>query len=76
MKVTVYSKPHCLECNLVKRLLNDHRVEYEVKDCGSNPEYLEEVKAMGFLGVPVTVIDGEPIQGLQPAEILQRLQIK
>ncbi|WP_107724549.1 glutaredoxin family protein [Desmospora activa] len=76
MKVTVYSKPHCLECNLVKRFLNDHQVEYEVKDCGSNPAYLEEVKAMGFLGVPVTVINGEPIQGLQPEKLLQHLRRK
>ncbi|MDR6226223.1 glutaredoxin family protein [Desmospora profundinema] len=75
MKVTVYSKPHCLECNMVKRLLNDYRVEYEVKDCGSHPEYLEEVKEMGFLGVPVTVINGVPIQGLQPVELLKRLQL-
>jgi glutaredoxin-like protein NrdH len=75
MKVTVYSKPHCLECNMVKRFLSDHQIEYEVKDCGAKPEYLAEVKEMGFLGVPVTVIDGVPVQGLQPVELMKRLQL-
>jgi glutaredoxin-like protein NrdH len=73
MRVTVYSKPHCLECNLVKRFLKDHGVKFEVKDCNSHPEYLEEVKGMGFLGVPVTVIDGTPIRGLKPDELKKHL---
>ncbi|SMO83799.1 glutaredoxin family protein [Melghirimyces algeriensis] len=73
MNVVVYSKPHCLECNLVKRFLRDHGVEFEVRDCGSNPQYLEEVKEMGFLGVPVTVVNGEAIQGLQPEKLNEYL---
>ncbi|PTX59068.1 ribonucleoside-diphosphate reductase class Ib glutaredoxin subunit [Melghirimyces profundicolus] len=75
MNVVVFSKPHCLECNLVKRFLRDHGVEFEVKDCGSDPRYLEEVKAMGFLGVPVTVIDGTPVQGLQPEKLKELLYL-
>ncbi|MFC4076113.1 glutaredoxin family protein [Salinithrix halophila] len=74
MEVIVYSKPHCMECNLVKRFLKDHQVSFEVRDCNSRPEYLEEVKEMGFLGVPVTLVNGEPIHGLQPAEILKQLE--
>ncbi|SDX02137.1 ribonucleoside-diphosphate reductase class Ib glutaredoxin subunit [Marininema mesophilum] len=75
MDVIVYSKPHCIECNMVKRFLTDHGVSYKVKDCGSRPEYLEEVKEMGFLGVPVTVIDGVPIQGLRTDQLLKELKI-
>ncbi|SFS65382.1 glutaredoxin family protein [Marininema halotolerans] len=74
MEVIVYSKPHCIECNLVKRFLNDHKVNYEVRDCGSEPHYLEEVKKMGFLGVPVTVINGIPIHGLRTDQLLQALE--
>ncbi|WP_380162696.1 glutaredoxin domain-containing protein [Kroppenstedtia sanguinis] len=74
MQVTIYSKPHCLECNLVKRFLKDHGVKFETKDC-SRTEYLEEVKEMGFLGVPVTVIDGTPVQGLQPDLLKKHLHL-
>ncbi len=30
---------------------------------------------MGFLGVPVTVVDGEAVQGLQPEKILELLNM-
>lgn len=75
MRVVIYSRPHCLECNLVKRFLRDHKVDFEVRDCSSHPEYLEDVKKMGFLGVPVTVIDGTPIQGLRPDELKKHLDL-
>lgn len=74
MSVIVYSKPHCIECNVLKRFLADYKIEYEVKDCGIHPEYLEEVKEMGFLGVPVTVVNGTAIHGLQPDAILEALK--
>lgn len=73
MKVIVYSRPHCLECNILKRFLNDYKISYQVRDCSAHPEYLEDVKRWGFLGVPVTVVNGTPIQGLQPDAILKAL---
>lgn len=73
MEVIVYSRPHCLECNVLKRFLNDYKIKYEERDCSKNPAYLEEVKEMGFLGVPVTVVHGKAIQGLQPDAILAAL---
>jgi glutaredoxin-like protein NrdH len=74
MNVIVYSKPHCIECNILKRFLADYKIDYEERDCTANPNYLNEVKKMGFLGVPVTVIHGKAIQGLHPDEILDRLK--
>lgn len=76
MRVIVYSKPHCLECNVLKRFLNDYKIEYEVRDCGENPRYMEEIKEMGFLGVPVTLVGDEAIHGLQPDAILEALKRK
>ncbi|MGA9174524.1 MAG: glutaredoxin family protein [Thermoactinomyces sp.] len=74
MRVIVYSKPHCIECNVLKRFLNDYKIEFEVRDCAENPAYLEEVKKLGFLGVPVTVIGDTAIQGLKPDAILDELK--
>ncbi|MCH5585693.1 glutaredoxin family protein [Shimazuella sp. AN120528] len=73
MEVIVYTKPHCVECTILKQFLDDHHVRYEVRDCGHNEERIAEVKAMGFLGVPVTIIGDIKIQGLKPDEILEAL---
>lgn len=74
MSVVVYSKLHCIECNILKRFLKDQGIQYETRDCSTNPQYLDEVKEMGFLGVPVTVVHGHPVQGLQPDVILKHLE--
>ncbi|MGI6125625.1 MAG: glutaredoxin family protein [Planifilum sp.] len=73
MSVILYSKPHCLECNVLKRFLKDYQISYEERNCTDHPEYLNDVKEMGFLGVPVTVVNGTPVQGLQPDKILELL---
>lgn len=73
MKVIVYSKPHCPECNVLKRFLHDYKIAFEVRDLNTNPKYIEEVKKLGFLGVPVTLVNGKAIPGLQPEAILAAL---
>jgi glutaredoxin-like protein NrdH len=73
VSVILYSKPHCLECNVLKRFLKDYQISYEERNCTDHPEYLNDVKEMGFLGVPVTVVNGTPVQGLQPDKILELL---
>ncbi|TCP68281.1 glutaredoxin family protein [Baia soyae] len=73
MSVIVYSKPHCPECNVLKRFLRDYQIDFVVRDLSKNPKYIDEVKSMGFLGVPVTVIKGKAIPGLQPDAILAML---
>lgn len=75
MQVIVYSRPHCIECNVLKRFLKDYGIEYENRNCSAHPEYLEDVKEMGFLGVPVTVVNGEAVQGLEPDKILKLLNM-
>lgn len=74
MNVIVYSKPHCLECSILKRFLQDHGVEFETRDCTRNHKFIEEVKEMGYLGVPVTLVYGEAIRGLQPEVILEAIE--
>jgi glutaredoxin-like protein NrdH len=73
MNVTVYSTTHCPECNVLKRFLRDYQIEFDVRDCSTNPAYWHEVKEFGFLGVPVTLINGSPIQGFKPEEIMKAL---
>ena len=45
--LTVYSKPNCIQCERTKRWLDQNK----------NPEALEEIKSLGFKGMPVVTLD-------------------
>lgn len=55
----LYSKPSCQQCKATARWLDKEGIEFEYRDASENPEYLEEVKALGYTQVPVTVANGE-----------------
>lgn len=71
----VYSTKGCIECDMVKKMLDEKSVTYEVRDVMSSSQYQEEVEAFGFMGVPVTVVNGKAVKGYQPEDILQMLEI-
>lgn len=71
MKVTVYSKPSCVQCNAVYRWLDKNGVAYEVVNLPDFPEKLEEFKALGLMQAPIVVIDDhKPFSGFRP-DLLQ-----
>lgn len=74
MSVVVYATSHCPECNVLKMFLRDYQIDFEVRNCSTHPSYWEDVKEYGFLGVPVTVVNGKAIQGLKPEEIMNEIQ--
>jgi glutaredoxin-like protein NrdH len=67
--VIVYSAPGCNECDMVKQLLAQEGIPFEVRDVLTNPEYQMEVERFGFLGVPVTVVGDQAVKGFNPAEL-------
>ncbi|WP_134700243.1 glutaredoxin family protein [Ammoniphilus sp. YIM 78166] len=74
MKAIVYATSHCPECNVLKMFLRDYQIEFEVRNCTTTPAYWEDVKNMGFLGVPVTIVNDKPIQGFNPEEIMKEVE--
>lgn len=68
-KAIVYSTKGCIECDMVKKLLTTEGVPFEVRDVMTSAEYRDEVEKFGFLGVPVTVINGKALKGFQPEEL-------
>lgn len=74
--ITLYSKPACVQCNAVKRLLDSHDIEYNVIDMSENPDALATVVDAGHQSAPVLVFDGnveDGISGFNPVEIKKRL---
>lgn len=74
--IILYSTNHCPECNVLKIFLKDYQIEFESRNCSMNPQYWEDVKKYGYLGVPVTVVNGKAIQGFQPEEIMKAINEK
>ena len=53
MKVTVYTKPDCVQCDSTKRVLDRAGIEYETIDLTQDAEAMEYVRNLGFSSAPV-----------------------
>jgi len=72
MKIIIYSSTTCPHCTIIKEFLNELGLDYEVRDI-SNKVYRKELMEMGFMSIPVTVIDGKAIHGSDLREIGENL---
>ena len=51
--VTVYSKNNCVQCKMTKRFLDSNNVEYREINLDEQPEYIDQVKELGFSAAPI-----------------------
>lgn len=49
MDITVYSKPHCVQCDATKRALNKAGLDFDVIDITEDAEALSTVKSLGYV---------------------------
>ena len=68
-KVKVYSSNTCPHCVTAKNYLTDKGVEFEEKNVQTDPEARKELMAMGHMGVPVLIINGEELVGFDKDKI-------
>jgi glutaredoxin-like protein NrdH len=61
--VIVYTTNDCIECTMVKKVLTDEGIPYEIRDISINADYQQEVEKYGYLGVPVTVLGNKAVKG-------------
>ena len=61
--VIVFSSNTCPYCTLAKNYLEEKGVAYVEKNVQTDKDARAELMAMGHMGVPVLVIDGEQIVG-------------
>lgn len=57
MTVTVYSKDKCQQCKGVKRWLKSNGIAFNEINVSEQPEYIQEVKDLGFTSLPVVKSD-------------------
>lgn len=64
MTVTVYSKDKCQQCKGVKRWLKSNGIAFNEINVSEQPEYIQEVKNLGFTSLPVVKSDDLVFSGL------------
>lgn len=57
MKVTVYEKNNCVQCESTKRWLKRAKVEFDTVNVEENPEAMQKILDMGFQAAPVVITD-------------------
>jgi glutaredoxin-like protein NrdH len=64
--ITIYtSGPRCVDCNTIKHWLGHNGYSYTERNIRDDPAALEELSRLGYQSVPVTVIGGQAIDGLE-----------
>ena len=63
MNVTVYSKPKCVQCDWVKKFMDNNGIEHTVIDITENAEaYKVVTQTLGYKAAPVVAWDS-PTEG-------------
>lgn len=69
MSITVYSKPHCVQCDATKRALRKHDLEFEDVDVTQDTQALQTLTALGYKSAPVVFANGDHWSGFRPDKI-------
>ena len=67
MKVIVYSKVNCVQCDATKRWLKKNDIPFEEESL--TPELIEEFKVEGFMSAPVVKTDVETWAGFRISKL-------
>lgn len=68
-EVKVYTTNTCPHCVSAKEYLKEKGIDFEEKNVQTDAEARQELMAMGHMGVPVILVDGEEIVGFDKARL-------
>ncbi len=68
-KVIVFSSNSCPHCVTAKEYLKSKNVEFEEKNVSTDMDARKELIGMGYMGVPIILVDGQAIEGFNKEKI-------
>lgn len=68
-KVTVYTKPACVQCTATKKALDKAGIDYNLVDITTDDDALAYVKGLGHQAAPVVVTEDADWSGFRPDRI-------
>ena len=76
MSVTVFAKPHCVQCEATKRQLRKQGIDFTTVDLTADPDALLRVQQAGVKQAPVVFTDDVSWSGYRPDMIKQLAEHK
>lgn len=71
MTITIFTKPHCPQCDATKRQFTKLGVTFETVDLSASPSTLEQLRQAGFRQAPVVIAPNQSWSGYRPDLIAQ-----
>ena len=74
-KIVVYTSntwPHCITA---KEFLAEKGFEYEEKNVSTDTAARSELMEMGFMGVPIILVDDETVEGFNKGKLEKLLEV-
>lgn len=74
-KVEIYTSDSCIQCIKAKEYLKANNIEYVEYNISKNSEARKELIRMGYMSIPVLIIDGEHVLGFDLNRMKSLLEI-
>lgn len=74
MKVTVYTKTNCVQCDATKRWLKRYGIDFDSINLEESPEAMAKVQELGYSAAPVVVTDTDSWSGFRISK-LEKLKV-
>ena len=71
MRIIIYTKDNCVQCNATKNAMDRHGIAYQLINLDSEPEAIDHLKALGYRQVPVVVAGDDHWAGFRPDKLGQ-----
>ncbi|MXP50006.1 redoxin NrdH [Pantoea sp. Eser] len=75
MRVIIYAKNNCVQCNATKNALDRQGIAYQLINLDSQPEAIDNLKSLGYRQVPVVMADDDHWSGFRPDKIASLRQL-
>lgn len=62
-KIKIYTSNTCSHCSAAKEYLKEREYNYEERNVSTDPSAKKELMKMGYMGVPIIMVDDEVIEG-------------
>ena len=75
-RVIIFTSSSCPWCNRVKQYLREKRFRFREVNVERDPEGAREMRRRNIMGVPVVLINNQPVVGFDKAKIDKLLGVK
>lgn len=69
MRIIIYTKDNCVQCNATKNAMDKKGIAYQLINLDSEPAAVETLKSLGYRQVPVVMAADEHWSGFRPDKI-------